>query len=216
MENKIFLSENEKQELLRLSRSVIETFLSDCNAAGKEPRSETRSDIAFFVESFLENYDYRKIPVLNKSLSCFVTLNERNNDIEKEQLRGCIGSLQPQKNELLVENLTRNSIMAAFYDYRFPPVSIDELSLIIIEISILSKPVEIYYDNLDELINKIDKKGVVLEYGYTSATFLPQVWESLPNPIDFLTHLAIKAGLSPEKYQEANYKVYDVYSFSEK
>lgn len=122
--------------------------------------------------------------------ACFVTLHQHG------ELRGCIGSLEPRRT--LLDDIEGNARAAAFSDQRFTPLTAAELDTIAIEVSLLSPLKTLQYsdeaDALAQLRPGID--GVVLECGYQRATFLPQVWEQLPTPREFLTHLKVKAGLS--------------------
>jgi len=122
----------------------------------------------------------------------FVTLTEHG------QLRGCIGSLEAHRP--LAQDLEANALAAAFRDPRFPPLQEDELDQIHVEVSILSPPEPIRFsseaDALSQLRPGID--GVILEHGWHRATFLPQVWEQLPDPQRFMAHLKAKAGLSAD------------------
>lgn len=121
----------------------------------------------------------------------FVTLRRRG------QLRGCVGSIQPHR--LLLEDVRANARAAAFHDIRFAPVEPDEYPEITVEVSLLSPCEACEFgcedDALAGLRPGID--GVVFEYRGRRSTFLPQVWEQLPNPWDFLAHLKSKAGLPP-------------------
>lgn len=123
--------------------------------------------------------------------AAFVTLTRNGH------LRGCIGSLAPTRS--LREDVSRNALAAAFRDPRFPPVTADELSQIEVEVSVLGpvrrQPCPSRQACL-ELITAED--GVILSSGRHSATFLPQVWEQLPDANAFLDYLMTKAGLSPE------------------
>ena len=111
------------------------------------------------------------------------------------ELRGCMGSIDPRRS--LGEDVARNAHAAAYRDPRFPPVSAGELRQLQVEVSVLSPreplPVQSESDALARLRPGID--GIALEYGAASATFLPQVWESLPAPEEFLDALRRKAGL---------------------
>jgi AmmeMemoRadiSam system protein A len=126
----------------------------------------------------------------------FVTLTKHG------QLRGCIGSLEAQRP--LAEDVRANARAAAFDDPRFPPLDEGELADTRVEVSILSHPEPMRFtgeaDALSQLRPGID--GVILEYGWHRATFLPQVWEQLPEPRHFLGQLKLKAGLSPEFWAE--------------
>lgn len=112
------------------------------------------------------------------------------------KLRGCIGSLLPQK--ALWKDVSENAIHAAFHDPRFPPLSIEELSILDLEISILTIPNQINPNSPLDLFNlvKPGKDGVILQSGYNKATFLPQVWEDIPDPKKFFQQLCLKAGLN--------------------
>jgi len=111
------------------------------------------------------------------------------------ELRGCIGSIEPRRQ--LGEDVAANARAAAFRDPRFPPVSPDEYPRLQVEVSLLS-PREPFAaqseaDAVRQLRPGID--GIYLEYHDRSATFLPQVWENLPDPLAFLSELRRKAGL---------------------
>jgi len=128
-------------------------------------------------------------PFLEKKGAVFVTLNKR------DQLRGCIGSLQAHKT--LIDDLISNSRSAAFKDLRLLPLIKDELGKLEIEVSLLTAPEEIVYDSVDTLRRQVvvGEDGIVLEHGKQRATYLPQVWEQLTNFDDFFTSLCQKAGL---------------------
>ena len=131
----------------------------------------------------------------------FVTLEK------KGQLRGCIGMLEACRP--LAEDIAENSYSAAFSDPRFPPLNESELDEISIHLSILS-PAEIMSCQSEaELIQQLRPgiDGLILDDGRHRATFLPSVWESLPNPVDFIHHLKMKAGL-PENYWSQDLRAY--------
>jgi AmmeMemoRadiSam system protein A len=133
------------------------------------------------------------------------------------QLRGCIGNLT--SNEPLESGVRRNAINAAFHDPRFAPLSASEFKRIEIEISILSEPRSLNYRDGDDLLNKLRPNidGVIIRQQAASATFLPQVWEQLPRPQDFLAHLCMKAGLAADSWQNSQLEVssYQVQYFEE-
>ena len=133
------------------------------------------------------------------------------------QLRGCIGNLSA--SESVLEGVRRNAINAAFHDPRFSPLSQDELDRTEIEISVLTEPQPLEYRDGQDLIQKlrVNVDGVIIRKGHYSATFLPQVWEQLPEPDDFLTHLCRKAGLSSEAWKSSKLEVltYQVQYFEE-
>lgn len=133
---------------------------------------------------------------LKGEAASFVTLKSAGT------LRGCIGSLEAVRP--LVEDVNENAYAAAFRDPRFPPLSNRELEGLHISISVLSLPEAITFrseqDLLEQLRAGID--GLILEEGRFRGTFLPAVWESLPNPQTFLRQLKLKAGLHPDYWSE--------------
>jgi len=136
--------------------------------------------------------------------ACFVTL------IENGELRGCVGSLYAR--QALWKDVIENSINAAFNDSRFPELTSEELKKIKIEVSILSIPRKINFASFEELKKKITGKGVILKQGFSSATYLPQVWEEISDKEQFLSSLCMKAGLGRNEWKEKGLKVwvYDV------
>ncbi len=132
----------------------------------------------------------KKFPNFTKRAATFVTLTLDG------KLRGCVGSLVAHK--ALLDDLTLNAYKAAFDDERFEPLTKEEFERIEIEISLLSQPLEVKYHNLEDLKSKINTgiDGMILRQGDKQATFLPQVWEQLPEFEDFLTHLFQKAGIT--------------------
>jgi hypothetical protein len=140
-------------------------------------------------------------PKLTESKGCFVTLTE-NGD-----LRGCIGYLQPQ--ESLFQAVVDNARNAATRDPRFPPVRPNEVNRIKIEISVLTKPQPLSFSSPEDLLKKLepDEDGVVLQIGSREATYLPQVWEQIPNKVQFLNQLAQKAGCAPDDWRGKNVSV---------
>jgi MEMO1 family protein len=142
---------------------------------------------------------------------CFVTLTERG------QLRGCIGHIVPQ--EALYKAIMDNAQSAALHDYRFTPVQPDELDKIEIEVSVLTVPEPLAFSSPDDLLNKLQphKDGVVLQIGRRGATYLPQVWEQIPDKVHFMDSLAQKAGCEPDAWRSPDTKVliYHVESFKE-
>ena len=143
---------------------------------------------------------------------CFVTLTSNGG------LRGCIGNIEPAYP--VYEGVMKNALNAAFRDPRFFPLAEDEFSAVLIEISILSRPQNLDYGNAEELLQKLKpgRDGVILSKGGCAATFLPQVWEQIKNPEDFLSHLCVKCGLQPDEWKKGDLKVevYSVNSFDEK
>lgn len=121
--------------------------------------------------------------------ACFVTLTQTG------QLRGCIGSLQAYRP--LLDDVKENAIAAAFRDPRFKPLAAFEYNEICIEVSLLSPLKSMTFDNEKDALTQFQPgvDGVVVHCGDKRGTFLPQVWESLPEPRRFLKELKRKAGL---------------------
>jgi AmmeMemoRadiSam system protein B/AmmeMemoRadiSam system protein A len=134
------------------------------------------------------------------------------------QLRGCIGNLT--STETVWDGIKRNAINAAFHDPRFAPLTDTELDQTEIEVSILTEPRPLEYRNGQDLTRKlrINVDGVIIRQGHASATFLPQVWEQLPRPEKFLSHLCLKAGLPSDAWKNPELEVltYQVQYFEEK
>jgi AmmeMemoRadiSam system protein B/AmmeMemoRadiSam system protein A len=120
----------------------------------------------------------------------FVTLTQG------EALRGCIGSLEAHRS--LGEDVSHNARAAAFSDPRFAPLTAGELGRTRIEVSLLSTPKQLAFADHADLIAKLrpGEDGLILECGGARGTFLPQVWDSLPDPEQFVAELKRKAGLS--------------------
>jgi uncharacterized protein len=135
-------------------------------------------------------------PWLAEHRACFVTLTQSG------ELRGCIGSLQAHRP--LLADLKSNAVSAALRDPRFTPLTIDELDITTVEVSLLSESQEMQVrgeaDALAQLRPEVD--GIIFEYGRYRSTFLPQVWESLPQPRQFLAMLKRKAGLPDDFWAE--------------
>ena len=175
------LTEQEKQSLLWLARETIKAGVKHV----KPP---------VLPES--------KLTEAMKALGAvFVTLTIGG------ELRGCIGSLQAYQP--LLEDVRAHALDAAFNDYRFGPVSEEEVPLLEIEISRLTPPIPLPYTEPMDLVKllKPNIDGVVLRDGGRSATFLPQVWEQLPGHEEFLSHLCQKMGASANLWRQ---KVLDV------
>lgn len=150
-------------------------------------------------------------PELTRPGACFVTLTIGGD------LRGCIGSIEPRQP--LALDVQENALGAAFRDPRFPPLSRRELERVHIEISVLTVPEPLAYSDGDDLLRKLRPgvDGVIIERGWRRATFLPQVWEKLPDRRDFLAQLCMKAGLPPDDYRRPGLQVftYQVEMFEE-
>lgn len=144
------------------------------------------------AEDFDLEHALRTYPFLQENGAAFVTINTKPGN----QLRGCIGSLQAYRP--LYKDIISNAQSAALRDPRFPPLTAKELEHISIEVSILSEPKVLIYDDLKDLKSKIIpfEHGVILKHGYHQATYLPQVWEQLPKFDDFFSNLCLKANLT--------------------
>lgn len=141
----------------------------------------------------------------------FVTLQQN------QSLRGCIGNLSGDKS--ILEGVKENTLNAALKDTRFAPVSPQDLDQIRIEISVLSEPKEMEYEEPEDLVQGLRPKvdGVIVQKDWAKATFLPQVWEQLPDPGKFLGQLCRKAGLAADAWKTEKLKVltYQVQHFQE-
>ncbi len=135
-------------------------------------------------------------PALQQTGATFVTLTEQGS------LRGCIGSLEAWRP--LLTDVQGNACSAAFRDPRFPAVSTAEFPLIKVEVSLLSPAQPMQFasegDVLAQLRPNVD--GVIFSAGRHRSTFLPQVWEQLPDPVEFMAHLKRKAGLPADYWAE--------------
>ncbi|MGR8998228.1 MAG: AmmeMemoRadiSam system protein A [Gammaproteobacteria bacterium] len=131
----------------------------------------------------------------------FVTLRKQG------QLRGCIGMLEAVRP--LAEDIAENAYSAAFKDSRFPPLEADELSELEIHLSILTPAEPVSFTSELDLLTQLQPgiDGLILQEGRRRGTFLPSVWEQLPDPEQFLRHLKQKAGLAPDYWSE-NIKIY--------
>lgn len=149
-------------------------------------------------------------PCLDTPGAAFVTLTQQG------ALRGCIGSLTAYRP--LREDVAANAVNAAVHDPRFPPLTAAELPDTHIEVSVLSPPEPYPFtdraDALSRLRPRVD--GLTLEYGSRRGTFLPQVWDSLSEPDEFLAHLVRKAGLPAGWWDDdARLSRYTVKAFEE-
>lgn len=126
----------------------------------------------------------------------FVTLQIDN------ALRGCIGNLEASRP--LVSDVADNAFSAAFRDPRFSPVSRSEYRQLDIHISVLSTPEAIDFRDEEDLLRRIRPgiDGLILEAHGRRGTFLPSVWDSLPDAASFLGHLKQKAGLSEDFWSD--------------
>ena len=186
------LTHEEQKTLLRLAREAMERGVK-----GDE----------------LSSLDQSSLPLhLREEGSSFITLTSRG------QLRGCIGALEAYQS--LAEDVREHAVAAALKDPRFPPVSEDELSGIQIEVSRLTRPVPLEYKDAADLLSKLHPHvdGVILRDDlYHRATFLPQVWEKIRDPAEFLNNLCYKMGVEPDLWRRKHFEVltYQVEEFHE-
>ena len=195
------LNQEQKEYLLALARESIEKYFELGDV--KKVIAET-----VFSEERL---------FLEENGACFVTLTISG------KLRGCIGSIEAFRP--LIIDIIDNAINAAFFDPRFAPMTKEEFLKTKTEISILTKPESLNFSSPEELLKKLrpGKDGVIIKKGGRKATFLPQVWEELPDKEDFLSHLCLKARLNhycwqnPICWQEDGVEVltYGVESFKQ-
>jgi AmmeMemoRadiSam system protein A len=117
------------------------------------------------------------------------------------ELRGCIGTVEAHSP--LAHDVQRNAVSSALRDPRFFPVGPDELDDLQIELSILTPPQRLDYDGPSDLLAKIRPgiDGVIIEKGWCRATLLPSVWEKIPDPVQFLTTLCLKASLPTDEWR---------------
>lgn len=149
-------------------------------------------------------------PWLQEKGACFVTLTQNR------QLRGCIGTLEAHRPLLL--DVKSNARSAALHDPRFPALSAAELDRTEIEISLLSAMQPMQFSGESDALAQLQPgvHGVVFEYGRHRSTFLPQVWEQLPDVIEFMAHLKYKAGLPSDFWaEEVRLSRYSVSKFKE-
>lgn len=150
-------------------------------------------------------------PNLIEQGASFVTLTIHT------ELRGCMGALEAYQP--LVEDVREHAIMAALEDPRFPPVEPAELNRIRLEISRLTALLPLEYSSAEDLIKKLKPHvdGVILKNENRRATFLPQVWEKIPDPVEFLEHLCRKMGMKENTWRvlPMDVLIYQVEEFQE-
>ena len=143
----------------------------------------------------LNSADYS--PPLAAQRASFVTLKHG------ETLRGCIGTLEARTS--LVESIADNAYAAAFSDPRFPALDATEVDGLTIEVSVLSPLEAVSVTSEQELLEKMipGEAGWMLQEDGYRGTFLPTVWASLGEPVEFLRQLKMKAGLAPDYWSDA-------------
>ena len=189
-------------KILRSAQNDMETNGEEVNMTVESLTSEEKRILLRLAREAMEFgvRGEKLLPLDKTSLSSrlmekgasFVTLTVRG------QLRGCIGALE---------------------DPRFPPVSERELNGISIEVSRLTRPVPLEYKDANDLLSKLRPHvdGVILKDGYHRATFLPQVWEKIPDPAKFLDNLCYKMGVRDDQWRVKHLDVliYQVEEFHE-
>jgi AmmeMemoRadiSam system protein A len=185
------LSDDDKTVLLRISRDALEA------AVYETP----------FPDLVLDALPAR----VREPGASFVTLSNAG------RLRGCIGSVTIKR--ALAVDVQIHAQSAALYDYRFPPVVVEELPQIRIEVSVLNAPRALQYNDSHELLCKLrpDIDGVILVHGTHRSTFLPQVWERFKCPEEFMDSLCEKALLPRSAWRQLPLEIftYQVESFRE-
>jgi AmmeMemoRadiSam system protein A len=175
------LIDSHRTVLLEVARRTLEAVTLD----SKTPLEEV---LAAYVP-----YD----PALAEPRAVFITLTTRQDDA----LRGCTGTLGARLP--LIEEVAFSTRNTAFRDPRFTPVQGYEVPLLRIEISILTPPRPLEYGTPQELVESLTPglDGVTLMYKDRRSTLLPQVWENIPAPADFLAALCKKMGLPGDFWQ---------------
>ncbi|MBU4482207.1 AmmeMemoRadiSam system protein A [Patescibacteria group bacterium] len=171
------LNQQEQQIALKLARQTLENY---------------------FDSNKIIKGDYKNYPIFNKEQGVFVTLHK------DEELRGCIGLIEPFKIPL-AQTIQQMALSAAFNDTRFSLLTPDELNKVKIEISVLSAPQKSIADKI-----KLGKHGVIIKSGFNSGIFLPQVAiETRWTKNQFLSELCSqKAGLSPNCWKNPDVELW--------
>lgn len=184
-------TKEERKLLLDLARRTVKEVVT----AGRLPAVDPKTLPAKFAEP----------------KGCFVTLTQNG------ALRGCIGNILPQMP--LYQAVIGNAQSAAIRDHRFQPVRPDELDKLEVEVSVLTVPQPLAFSSPDDLLAKLKphRDGVVLQVGGRGSTYLPQVWEQIPDKVMFLNTLSEKAGCAPDAWRSPGTAVaiYHVEAFKE-
>lgn len=170
------IAETDRHALLKVARAA----LTIRTRKGRDPKL----DLASFS------------PRLHTFGAAFVTLTKAG------RLRGCIGSLKAHR--ALVEDVAHNAVQAGHGDPRFAPVTADELDDLRLKIAVLAPPAPMSFTSEDDLIRQLrpGDDGLILSDRGQRGTFLPMVWDDLPDPVQFWQHLKRKAGLPPDYWSE--------------
>jgi len=187
------LTAPEQRDLLAMARSAIRASLLEGTAEAPEQKAP------------------KDHPIFQLPRGTFVTL-ERDG-----QLRGCIGEIFPRRS--LVDTIRRCAIGSATQDHRFQPVTLEELGRLTLSISVLSYPRRIKTNSPSAFPRVLQqgKDGVILVYKGRQSTFLPKVWEDIPDPADFLSRLCLKQDAPANCWQDKETALYryGAYDFSE-
>jgi AmmeMemoRadiSam system protein A len=173
------LSEKDRKILRDLARESIRLGL-------RRPVFSRRKELGVDLDLYS--------PALREPGAAFVTLKVEG------RLRGCIGTLEPRRS--LVEDVVFNARAAAFEDRRFAPLSESEFVRLEVHVSVLTPLVPLEVESREDLLGMLrpGRDGLLLEDPPHRSTFLPQVWESLPDPEDFLGELLLKGGLARDHW----------------
>lgn len=176
------MSEDEALIAVRLARNAVESELLRSPLARIEQLPQEFADLG----------------------AVFVTIKSKDDGA----LRGCIGSLIAHRS--LYDDIIANAKASAFQDPRFPPMIKEELAFIKFELSLLSAPKKIIYNNAEDLLSKINQymDGIIIKYHDSQATFLPSVWSELPQKEIFLARLCEKARLPRDFWTSGALEVY--------
>ena len=172
------LAEEERGELLELARRSVEHQVRTGRLLRPDPEWVARR------------------PRFQPARGVFVTLEKAG------ALRGCVGEIEPQR--ALHAAVIRAAAEAAMHDTRFAPVEVSELDEIALSVTVLGAPTPFAARDPEALLAEIEpgRDGVVLEYEGRRSTFLPQVWDQLPDPVDFLRRLSLKQGAPRDAWRE--------------
>ncbi len=188
------LSGEQGRVLVKLARLTLENTLHKTDRSLEDDVQKTLAE-----------------PKLQQRRGIFVTLHI------KGRLRGCIGCLTAEKS--IWESVKENAVNAALHDPRFPPLSVQELEETHIEVSVLTEPQPLDYTDGQDLLHKLRPNidGVILKKKAARSTFLPQVWEQLPDRTRFLSQLCLKASLPADAWKSDHPEIltYQAQSFEE-
>lgn len=147
-----------------------------------------------------KSHDLPRTGWLEEPGATFVTLTL--NDL----LHGCIGSMEA--NRPLIDDVRQNAVAAAFQDPRYPPLTKQEFTDVLIDVALLDKPEAIHFSSEKDALAQLNpgSDGVIFEYGAHRATFLPHAWADFPHARDLLPHLKSQAGL-PEDFWSTDVKL---------